>query len=650
MNVYILLTFLSLLVVASQGTPIFTGCFNGHSQAGYAYALSTTTYALSVNVSYNFVCDGQFAAFLSGYWSIYQPNVPQLQYEVSGNISIVGLWNVMTGDNSAGILQISLDPDFITFGNCTGLFDSPPFGKSGYNWCASGPGLVGIVAGAYYYGIQYGLLELSPAGASSPEIVVQGTLTPVEMAGPNTIWGYKSMEFNQFACTTCAPATPAPSGTPVPPPTTTYPPSLPPATPVPTPSLPPTIPPGPTPTPTPLPPAPTPPPTPAPTPAPPPTPAPTATPVDICCYASCLRATPNGSGYPFCLEVASGVTCPTNYVKTGSSIVGGLGCTSGSTCISSQCQPAFPLSCDDGESDQNAGGNTVWNGFGQISTCAPNSCPDCGGPPPPPPPPAPTPPPTPAPTPVPATQSCCNPNFVPAGNPASQMCADINPIYCGNFDPANFYGDWVPGGAGSACNSGSLAQCASYCCNPTNPTACNPAPVQLTPSECASNGYAWAGAGQGQSCRSDGYCSNGGRSVDYTYGACCADSTHCGLTTGAQQCYNIGDSISYACTNSPGYTYKGAGTNCQNDIDCTSTCCCNDGAGPGANFCYVNMPYPTCSNLATTFSGYDCTWYGDGCQSRYFSCSISGPCPGCTTCPSFLDPSNLTLMLLLLDY
>lgn len=612
---------IALLCFFSVGlaTPTFSGCWQGITPPGISLALSPNTYVSQAGVAYNFGCDGTLRALVSGYWTVYFPANPALQYSVGGNITVFGTWNTVYGGSTSGIIEIDFDASFKVYGNCTGVFDPPP--GAPYNFCSDGYGINAIMAGVYDFGIQNTNLILIPNGPVGAEITLQGSLQPVELGSPNTIWGYKSMVLTPFFCTliTCAPATPAPTGTPTPSP----------PTPAPATSAPPTpFPPGPPPG-TPAAPTPTPglPPTPAPTPSPPtpaPTPAPTPVPglFDACC-SQCRSAIAINTGYPFCIEVPAGDPCGAGYTKSSLNQAAGI-CQLAPSCQSYACSSVVP--CDVYQADDVAGTLVNWCGFGQPPCCFPEigTCDSCFSPPPPPPPtpgpaPTPAPPPTPAPTPSSAVSgACCNPNFVEEGNTAATMCADNYPNdgTCGDGAPpgVNFYGSWVFLGVGTTCED----DCLSYCCRSKYACAGGGSGSTMTADDCAFIAGAWTGYGQLTPCK-DGVCANGGRPIDFTQQACCATSINaCGNPALLPQCY------SSTSTCASGYENIGFGTTCQ--YDCVSSCCCNNQVSFGRP-CIGFLTPSQCTDYCSTYG--DPIWYPRNCYDNYLACNITLSCPLC---------------------
>lgn len=611
-SLIVLLAFLALACAA----PMFAGCFTGYSQTAVAIALSPISYVVNVNVTYNFGCTGTLRVLMIGIWTVYDPTNTKLQYQVDGNVTVVGTWNTIYGDNSAGLLNIDVDDEYLTYGNCTGLFDTNPPGTLPYDWCSNSFGLSAVLSGMYWYSQQVGYLTLIPDGPVGAEITLGGVLQPIAISSSNTIWGLKAMTLGPYPCVTCAPATPAPStGAPTPPPT-------PPPTPAP---LPPTPFPGvPTPAPTPAPPTPAP-PTPAPTPAP-------GAPAKACCRSECVLINPSDPNQ-LCMEIPAASSCPAGYTLSNTG-------TFGSACMFSPCVSAvcgtvgssYIPSCGTYIYYTAATFNypSYWRAFGSSTDpgwC--NSfglCGGCGGgPPPPPPTPAPTPP---APTPAPATQACCNTQTVIGPATADYFCKDL-PVdgslgMCG----VGYYAYWQDGGPGSSCTG--TASCASYQCTPGTSCSTN----LLSAADCAASGASWAGQGNLNNCRvTDGYCPTG-YPIEYGVGVCCAATTAsangCSLSTNSsQQCIYVPAGSGGATCSFYNMEYLGAGTVC---ADCQSTCCCSSGVELAA--CANNYSPQECADLSASV-GVSCTWFGHNCAGNTappYTCPFAGPCADCSIC------------------
>lgn len=597
-----------LLIAVASAAPVFTGCFNGYSQPGIAVALSSISSVSSVNVSYSFICDGTFRIFAEAYWEIDNPSYPTLQYQTLGNVTIFGTWNVIYGDNSAGLLNVNIDSDFLSFGNCTGRFNLPA-GKSAYNWCSDSAGLSSVISGAYYYSQQVGYLTLLPNTAT------------------RFIWGMESMTLGAYSCATCAPATPAPvpTGSPTPTPSIPTPPPLTTAAPTPIPGVP-------TPAP-PTPPPPTPgPPTPAPTPTPPPTPTPAPTPVPrvlVCCQSFCVYPT-NLSDV--CIEIPITSSCPSDFVFVEDADQG-FGCSQPGPCTSWICSLSEFGVCQFVSAYQAPfiPEISVWAGHNNPQHCSSGTgfCATCGGtlpPAPTPPPPPPTPPP---PTPPPATIACCNTQTVIGPVTANYFCADVPASYCG----VGFYAGWQNSGVGTSCANSN--QCGSYCCAVGSSASCPTGPI--TAAACAAIGGSWAGSGNSNNCRSFLPLCPTGYPIDYSQGACCMGGSGfpngCSASTNyTNQCYMVPHGYSAGLCTAAGGDYKGDGSNCA--YDCTSTCCCA-GVGSTFGYCETGISPSTCNSVSTTI-GVPCTWFGEYCNglgpSDICSIPLDVACDDCSVC------------------
>jgi hypothetical protein len=195
---------LCTLLALSLSQPLFSGCWHGYPAVDITYAISQYTSMQTLHVFYDFRVPYQMHVTIQGTFTNYGTTPVFSTY---GTIDLYGLWSTLDGT----LCQMSVDPSFVLFGNCTGRYLTP-----GHDFCPYVSGISSYYTGVFEYSNITTALLLTRKGPFSPQIMLNGVYQNVAYSAPNTLWGYETMTFLPTTCQTVAPTTAAPTPAPTP--------------------------------------------------------------------------------------------------------------------------------------------------------------------------------------------------------------------------------------------------------------------------------------------------------------------------------------------------------------------------------------------------------------------------------------------------